>query len=142
MAGGAKPEPSAPRIARGYIGFAIDNPQLFLLMFRSEVLTMTLPRLRDASHEAFLALAAAARPASEPDRADDPGFCTLPLEAAARLTAAWGIVHGIAMLAITDHLRPLLERVQPAPLVTDWIDAALSAFSFSAPARSNEAEDS
>ena len=110
-------DPHAQRIAHGYIGFALANPQLFVLMFRRDVLDRSRPRLRAATAAAFGALSFVAG-------SSDPG--PLPLPAAGGLIAAWGLVHGIATLAITDYLTPLLDRVAPAPSPDRWIEAALS----------------
>ncbi len=110
-------DPRAQRIAHGYIGFALANPQLFVLMFRRDVLDRDRPRLRAASAAAFGAL-------SSVTGSSDAG--SLPLAVAGGLIGAWGLVHGIATLAITDYLTPLLDRVAPAPSPDRWIEAALA----------------
>ena len=113
---------SGQRIAHGYIGFALANPQLFVLMFRRDVLDRSRPRLQAATAMAFRALSSAA---GALDGAPNAGPLALPV--AGSLIGAWGLVHGIAMLAITDHLSPLLDRVAPSPSAARWVDAALSA---------------
>ncbi len=118
----AHANPSGQRIAHGYIGFALANPQLFVLMFRRDVLDRSRPRLQAATATAFQALSSAA---GALDGAPNTGPLALPV--AGSLIGAWGLVHGIAMLAITDHLSPLLDRVAPSPSPGRWVDAALSA---------------
>ena len=112
------------RIAHGYIGFARANPQLFVLMFRGDVLDMARPRLRIAAAAAYAALAAVA----------GPGVVTEPLSlaAAGRQAAAWGIVHGLATLLINDRLKPILGRLDPGIGPEALIDAALGVLSLRA----------
>ena len=109
------------QIARGYIGFARANPHLFVLMFRGDALDMTRPRLRAAADAAYAALAAAAGPAGDRE--------PLSLAAGGRQAAAWGIVHGLAMLLINDRLTPILGRLTPGTKPEALIDAALGALS-------------
>ncbi len=110
------------QIARGYIGFALANPQLFVLMFRGDALDMNRPRLRAAAGAAYAALAAAA---ARPGGDDEP----LSLAAAGRQAAAWGIVHGLATLLINDRLTPILSRLTPATKPEALVEAALGALS-------------
>ena len=54
---------------------------------------------------------------------------TRTLGRAGSLIGSWGLVHGIATVAITGHLAPLLDRISlPPPDL--WIEAALSAIGF------------
>ncbi len=109
------------QIAHGYIGFARANPQLFVLMFRGDALDMTRPRLHAAAGAAYAALAAVAGPAGGAER--------LSLAAAGRQAAAWGIVHGLAMLLINDRLTPILGRLTSGTKPEALIDAALGTLS-------------
>ncbi len=112
------------QIAHGYIGFARAHPQLFVLMFRGDALDMSRPRLRAAAAAAYAALAAVAGPAGEGE--------PLSLAAAGRQAAAWGIVHGLALLLINDRLTPILGRLTPGTKPEALIDAALGALSLRA----------
>lgn len=121
MIGGAG-APGAAETARGYIGFATANPDLFVLMFRGDALDMNRPRLQQAARAAYAVLAAAtASPAT-----DD----ALTLEAAGRQAAAWALVHGLAMLRIHGRLDPILRRIVPEPGSDMLIEAALRAVRF------------
>lgn len=114
--------PSAMKMARGYIGFARANPHLFGMMFRSEALDMTRPRLQQAARNSYLALAATAGGSMQPDE--------LTLATGARLAAGWALVHGLAMLLIDGRLDPILHRIAPEPEPEALVDAALRSLSF------------
>jgi AcrR family transcriptional regulator len=94
-------------IGRGYVAFARQYPGLFLLMFRGERLDFSRPALRAASDAAFdvLANAAGAQPRA-------PGDTPLTLSQAARITAAWSLVHGFAMLMLDGRLKPLIASMK------------------------------
>jgi AcrR family transcriptional regulator len=128
MSGTAGEAPGARRtdareIARGYIGFARANPDLFMLMFRGDTLDMTRPRLQQAARNSYLALGAAT--------ASGSGCDSLSLANAGREAAAWGLVHGLAMLLINGRFRPILSRIDPEPEPDALIEAALGSLSFS-----------
>ena len=93
-------------IGRGYVSFARRNPGLFLLMFRGERLDFGRPALRDAANAAFAVLAGAAGG----QRGGHGTPMTLPQ--AARITAAWSLVHGFAMLMLDGRLRPLIACME------------------------------
>lgn len=122
MTGSAESPPAAAEIARGYIGFAAGNPDLFVLMFRGDALDMTRPHLQQAARATYAALAAAVG-----SPADQEG---LSLAAGGRLAAAWALVHGLATLLINDRLNPILHRIVPPPEPDALIDAALKVLSF------------
>jgi AcrR family transcriptional regulator len=103
-------DPPKARLAatgRGYVTFARQYPGLFQLMFRSERLDFGRPALRAASAAAFDVLANAA---GAPRRT--PGATPLTLPQAARITAAWSLVHGFAMLMLDGRLKPLVAGLQ------------------------------
>ena len=110
-------------IALGYIGFAVANPDLFMLMFRSDALDRTRPRLLEALQATHLALAAAT---ASPEQQHG-----LPLETGGRMAAAWALVHGLAMLQIDGRLDILRARIVPVPEPDALIEAALRAVSYS-----------
>ncbi len=108
MAGHARgKEPGRPRrkaIARGYIDFALKNPELFSLMSRNELLDFERPALVQALGVSSRALAGVfdtTKPA-RPDTSD--AFGALTAEQAVAMTAAWGYVHGLAILLIEGRL--------------------------------------
>jgi AcrR family transcriptional regulator len=105
-------------VGRGYVAFAQQNPGLFLLMFRGERLDFSRPALRAAADAAFAVLAGAA-----PDRQDAEAPLTLPR--AARITAAWSLVHGFAMLLLDGRLRTLIARMQDGTDEMSLLDAVL-----------------
>ena len=99
--------PSKARLAaigQGYVMFAKQNPGLFLLMFRGERLDFSRPALRTAADAAFAVLAGAVG-------ARQPRETPLTLPQAARITAAWSLVHGFAMLMLDARLKPLIARM-------------------------------
>ena len=99
--------PSKARLAaigQGYVMFAKQNPGLFLLMFRGERLDFSRPALRTAADAAFAVLAGGVG-------ARQPRETPLTLPQAARITAAWSLVHGFAMLMLDARLKPLIARM-------------------------------
>jgi len=93
-------------IGHGYVAFARAHPDLFLLMFRSERLDLSRPRLRaavDASAD-VLSGAVGARRGETVDAA-------LTLPQAASIVGAWSTVHGFAMLLLDGRLKSLLARL-------------------------------
>ena len=91
---------------RGYVAFAKAHPALFLMMFRSERLDMTRPRLRAAARAGFDVLAGALGPAD-----GAPGEDQVTLAQAGRIARAWSIVHGFSMLLIDGRWKPLLAHL-------------------------------
>jgi AcrR family transcriptional regulator len=76
-----------------YVRFAIDRPSHFTVMFRSDLLDNSDPELVAARARAFAPLRAgvAAKELADPEAGE---------------VAGWGVVHGIATLALTGNLRP------------------------------------
>jgi hypothetical protein len=75
-------------------------------MFRSERLDFSRPALRAAADAAFGVLSQAV--GAHPQAGSD---VRLALSQAAKITAAWSLVHGFAMLTLDDRLKPLLARM-------------------------------
>ncbi len=85
----------------GYVRFAVDNPQLFRLMFGAELADKSeLPELDVAADAAFTGLVAALEVARQAGvvRADEPETLAL---------LAWSTVHGLAFLALDQQLGKL-----------------------------------
>jgi AcrR family transcriptional regulator len=76
-----------------YVRFALDRPGHFTVMFRADLLDNTDPELVAARAAAFAPL----REGVAAKKLDDPE---------AGEVAGWGVVHGIATLALTSNLRP------------------------------------
>jgi AcrR family transcriptional regulator len=92
-------------IGEGYVGFALQNPGLFLLMFRSEKLDMERPALKEAVEAAFAILSGSM--AGEGEAATvAPNLSDM-----ARIVGAWSKVHGLAMLLLDGRLDPLTSNL-------------------------------
>ena len=104
-------------LGRGYLRFARENPDLFLLMFRGARLDMTRPALAQAADAAFAVLANA-RGVEAPQRG-------LTLPQAANITGAWAFVHGLAMLVIDKRLDFIVGALPPGTTERDLILATV-----------------
>jgi AcrR family transcriptional regulator len=80
-----------------YVTFARAHPNLFLLMFHSERLDMKRPSLLAAIDESRQSLRTAVISSADAKPMK-------PLEVAARATASWSLVHGLAMLLLDGRL--------------------------------------
>lgn len=119
-------EPPRARLAavgRGYVAFARQNPGLFLLMFRSERLDFRRPALRAAAEAAFGVLRDAVGALRREIHETPP---TLPQ--AARVTAAWSLAHGFAMLMLDGRLKPLIAGMRDGTDEMALLDAVLTNF--------------
>lgn len=100
-------------IAEAYVFYAMDHAHMFELMFRSDLIDRNRPRYREAASALFAILAepshSSATVAQEEDKVKD-GIYDMP--DAARYTAAWGLVHGLAVLATDGRLDPLRSRLK------------------------------
>ena len=110
--GEAGADASARRHAIGaaYLRFAQAHPALFGLMFRHEIIDLQRPALAQAAGEAMAVLRiamAAGRPHTAAVDADSTPL--LNADEAARVTAAWACVHGLATLLIDGRLRGILK---------------------------------
>jgi AcrR family transcriptional regulator len=92
-------------IGEGYVRFALRNPGLFLLMFRSGKLDMDRPALRQAAQAAFAVLAGSV-PGEGMAAPAPPAIADM-----AQMIAAWAKVHGLAMLLIDGRLEPLTSKL-------------------------------
>ncbi len=97
-------------IGRAYLGFAIEEPNLFRLMYSGDALDMTDADLKAAADPLLARTALAAGAKGDPG---DP-----------RTLLAWSIVHGLATLAIDNQLRDLVpgepwERIGRLHVVLD-----------------------
>lgn len=125
LAGAKETRGRRKAIGHAYVHFALDNPALFGLMFRNELIDMKHPALQEASRNAMrimattigdetpvpAAAAAAAVELSEPD--------------ALRVTAAWAYVHGLATLLIEQRLRGIVKLTPAFDDPVELVDAVL-----------------
>jgi AcrR family transcriptional regulator len=119
---------------RAYVSFAIENPAMFLLMFREERLDPTRRSLVEARMVTFGILGRINTVADTP-----PGETTaniaadevLPvqpgsLEKVGAMTATWAFVHGFSVLAIEGRLTALEKLGPPGTDTMKLLDAALA----------------
>lgn len=79
----------------GYVEFALAHPAHFRVMFTPTLLDQDDPGLRQAQQSAFAELSGGVEAMAAHGHVED---------AAAAVIAGWGIVHGIATLALTGNL--------------------------------------
>jgi AcrR family transcriptional regulator len=106
--------------AHAYVGFARDEPAMFLLMFRSERLDFARPALAEAVSEASRLLMRSA----EPDAAQSPDAGGLAIFG--RAVGRWSVVHGFAMLLIDGRLDGVLATPECHGDVEALLDLALA----------------
>lgn len=119
---------------RAYVSFALDNPALFLLMFREDLLDPTreslvearkvtfgiLDKINEAADTSPRAAAADAAPGKVPPAR------TASLEKIGAMTATWAFVHGFSVLAIEGQLAPLAKLGPRGTDTMKLLDAALA----------------
>lgn len=103
---------------RGYVDFALNEPHLFTLMFRSNLPDFDHPALAEATEAAARELRRAGD--ADPDRKP------LEFDQAVRMTAAWSLVHGLSSLIIDGQLDTIAQRVAPPTDLAALIDAVLA----------------
>ena len=101
-------------LARAYVSFAIENSELFLLMFRSPILDPNNPTLQQERIDTFSRLS----------QASDIKLENLTLEQLGFLTAGWSIAHGFAMLYVDGPIKRLLKHAPPNTELFDLLQAA------------------
>lgn len=112
-------------IARGYIDFALNNPDLFRLMSRNELLDAERPSLAQARRMTARELAGLqGSPSPSPSSAHDP-FAELSGAQAMAMTAAWGYVHGLASLLIDNRLARIAEATDTFRDPQELVDAVI-----------------
>lgn len=102
--------------ARAYVSFAIDNPGVFLLMFRSENLDSRNSTLQQERISAFAVLT----------QARGVGDKIPTIEELGALTASWALTHGFAMLYIDGRLKRLMNLAPSGMHPLDLLDAAFA----------------
>ena len=95
-------------MGRGYVRFALENPEHFAIMFRTELLDEREPDFVRASDRAYHALIAVTQAAAREDRlASDPTVVA---------AAAWSLVHGLATLWLSGRLQLRTGASDPSQL--------------------------
>ena len=112
-------------IARGYVRFAVDHPNLLRLMSRNEMLDSTRPALMEARQASARALAGVFEEPTE--RAADDSGAPGKIDAAQviAMTAAWAYVHGLALLLIDGRLKTLAASAEGISDAEALVDAAI-----------------
>ena len=114
-----------PGMGEAYVGFALERPQLFRLMFGGTLALGSDPALASASGAAYAGLVAAFR--RRGDVAD-------PELAAA---AAWSMVHGLAQLILDGHFQ---HAVAAAGSRQAFVRSVMGAVRFAAATRPQRTE--
>lgn len=94
-------------IAKTYVRFASDNPQLFGLMFRNEIISLQNASLLTAIRSTLLGMAEAVSERAIP--AENYTAGDLSKAEAMRITVAWAYLHGLATLLIDKRLGGLAK---------------------------------
>ncbi|MFM0500766.1 TetR/AcrR family transcriptional regulator [Paraburkholderia caffeinilytica] len=112
-------------IARGYVRFAVDYPDLFRLMSRNELLDQARPSLIAARELSMRSLAGV----FDEDPAQTSGEAEVPVRPDAAqtvaMTAAWAYVHGLALLLIDGRLAWLAGSTEGIHDAEQLVDAAI-----------------
>jgi AcrR family transcriptional regulator len=109
-------------IGRAYVEFAVANPGLFQLMFRSERLDRARPALVREAHRSLALLTdtvAAAHPVSQSSGDSS-------LASRAYVARAWTMVHGFATLLIAGRLDPLIGEDESGEGAMSLLEAMLA----------------
>jgi AcrR family transcriptional regulator len=106
--GASSPPAVLAAMGRGYVRFALENPEHFAIMFRSELLEPADPDLVRASDRAYDALMSTTRAASAQGYLDADPVTTA--------SAAWALVHGLATLWLSGRLQARTGDTDPHAL--------------------------
>ena len=117
-------------IGRAYVAFAVANPGLFNLMYRSEMLDADRPALKSAVSDMAMLLRGAVVA-----RAGGGASGVNTAAIVADITAAWSLVHGFATLLVDGRLAPLLAHVKGENPESSLLDLVLASRKTRPPAR-------
>ena len=109
-------------IARAYVHFANDNAAMFGLMFRNDMVDMRRPALHEAARGAMRAMAAII--GGRPETSGETPV-SLGNTEAMQITAAWGYVHGLAILLIDQRLGGIIKVTPDFDDPLELVDKAL-----------------
>lgn len=104
---GAETDPKVQLVAIGfgYLDFAVENPELFRLMFSSEKPVRSDAQFEEAAKAAFARLVDGVRDVLGANPETDP-------VAMMQLAASWSMVHGLANLLISGRLDAPLGLIE------------------------------
>jgi AcrR family transcriptional regulator len=106
--GASTPPTVLAAMGRAYVRFAVENPEHFAIMFRTELLDSTDAELTRASDRAYDGLVSTTRAAAA------GGYTTLEPQLAA--SAAWALVHGLSTLWLSGRLQARTGDTDPHAL--------------------------
>jgi AcrR family transcriptional regulator len=115
-------------IARGYVDFAVRNPDLFRLMSRNELLDTERPSLAEARRMSARGLAGVFDSAPQPPQTGTRAFGALNAAQAIEMTDAWSKVHGLASLLIDNRLSALAAATGSFRDARELVDAVIDRF--------------
>ncbi|CAN7723801.1 WHG domain-containing protein [Caballeronia sp. dw_19] len=112
-------------IARGYVSFAVNDPDLFRLMSRNELLDQARPSLIEGRQVSMRGLAGVF--GDDPEQTQGEAKVTVRPDAtqAVAMTAAWAYVHGLALLLIDGRLSGLAKAAEGVSDAEQLVDAAI-----------------
>jgi AcrR family transcriptional regulator len=123
--GVAEPEARSRATARGYIDFAVNNPDLFRLMSRNELLDVERPSLVEARRMSARELAGVAGSLSPSSAPAPDAFAELSGSQAVAMTAIWAYVHGLATLLIDHRLNRIAAATDTFRDPQELVDAVV-----------------
>lgn len=112
-------------IARGYVSFAVANPDLLHLMSRNEMLDAARPALVQARLASARALAGVVSAPTERAEENKSSLGRITAAQAIAMTAAWAYVHGLALLLIDGRLNALAASADGIRSAEDLVEAAI-----------------
>ena len=95
------------QVAKTYVRFASENPQLFGLMFRNEIISLQNSALLAAIRDTLLNMAEAVSERAMPAEGYAPGG--IGQDEAMHVTVAWAYLHGLATLLVDKRLGGLAK---------------------------------
>ncbi|MBR8302440.1 TetR/AcrR family transcriptional regulator [Burkholderia dolosa] len=111
-------------VAHAYVRFAVDNPDLFRLMSRNELLDATRPALLEARRINARALARL-HGVDDASARDSDQYGGPDIKQAIGMTSAWAYVHGLASLLIDGRLNALATATEGVRDAEDLVTAAI-----------------
>ena len=102
--------------ARAYVAFAIDNPALFQLMFRSDKLDVSRPSFKEARMQVFGMLA----------DSRDASTHQPSIEQLGKVLGGWSLIHGFTLLLLDGRLKALLTVAPEGTTTNDLFEAMLA----------------
>jgi AcrR family transcriptional regulator len=120
-----EPEARSRATAHGYIDFAVNNPDLFRLMSRNELLDTDRPSLVEARRMSARELAGVAGSLSPSSSPAPDALAGLSGSQAVAMTALWAYVHGLATLLIDHRLTRIVAATDTFRDPQELVDAVV-----------------